>query len=308
MTDAGRLKEQAARASLAVAGFLVLLKLVATLASGSAAVLSSLVNSMADIAASGVTWLAVRIAHQPPDRRHRFGHGKAESLAALGLAALVSGSALFVVLEAARRFFEPEPLRAGTLALLVMAASILATAGLVAFQGYVIRRTGSQAIAADRLHYLTDFLSNAAVLGSLVAVERWGLLWADPLVAVAVAGSLLIASWRIGRRSVDTLMDHELPSAERARIEAIVRAHPEVENLHDLRTREAAGVRFIEFHIELDGSMTLRAAHQVTEAIERELRAAFPEAEIIIHQEPVGVEDARLDHRIAARTRSVRSA
>ncbi len=296
-----RLKRWAASASLAAAAFLVLLKLVAALASGSAAILSSLVDSLADVAASAITWLAVRVAQQPPDRRHRFGHGKAESLAALGLAALVAGSALFVLLEAVPRFFDPRPLSATGLAIAVMASAILVTAALVAFQSYVIRRTHSQAIAADRLHYASDFLSNAAVLAALVLVERFELLWFDPLVAVLVVGALLVASFRIARRSIDTLMDHELPAAERARIEAIVRAHPEVVSLHDLRTREAAGVRFIEFHIELDGSMTLRDAHRVTEVLERELLAAFPEAEIIIHQEPAGLEDARLDHRIAAR-------
>jgi ferrous-iron efflux pump FieF len=296
-----RLKRLAAIASLAVAACLTLLKLVAAVATGSAAILSSLVDSMADIAASAVTWLAVRVAQQPPDRRHRFGHGKAESLSALGLAALVTGSALFVLVEAARRLWDPQPLRATGLAVVVMAVSLLATAALVVFQQHVVRRTASQAIAADRLHYASDFLSNIAVLVSLLLVDRLGLLWLDPLVAVAVAAWLLKASWTIGRRSVDTLMDHELPTVDRARIEAIVRAHPEVASFHDLRTREAGGVRFIEFHIELDAEMTVRAAHRVTDALEHELREAFPDAEIIIHQEPAGLEDDRLDHRIHER-------
>ncbi|MCX8100497.1 MAG: cation diffusion facilitator family transporter [Geminicoccaceae bacterium] len=297
-SESDRLKRMATIASLAVAISLTLAKLVAAIASGSAAVLSSLVDSMADIAASAVTYLAVRIAQQPPDRRHRFGHGKAESLSALGLAALVTGSALFVLVEAARRLWDPQPLRAGWLAVAVMLLSILATAGLVLFQRYVIRRTHSQAIAADRLHYASDFLSNLAVLASLLLVERLGLLWLDPVVAVLVAGWLLKASWTIGRRAVDTLMDHELPAVDRARIEAIVRAHPEVASFHDLRTREAGGVRFLEFHIELDGEMTVRAAHRVTDALEHELKAAFPDSEIIIHQEPAGLVDERLDHRI----------
>lgn len=298
--DPDALKRVAATASLVVAIALTLAKLVAAVASGSAAILSSLVDSMADIAASAVTWLAVRIAQQPPDRRHRFGHGKAESLSALGLAALVTGSAIFVLVEAARRLLDPRPLQATGLAVTVMVVSILATAGLVAFQREVIRRTRSEAIAADRLHYASDFLSNVAVLVSLLLVERLGLFWLDPLVAVLVAAWLVKASWTIGRRSIDTLMDHELPTVDRARIEAIVRAHPEVVGFHDLRTREAGGVRFIEFHIELDGEMTVREAHHVTDALEHELRAAFPEAEIIIHQEPAGLEDARLDHRIRA--------
>jgi len=284
-----------------VAVLLTILKLVVAVVSGSAALLSSAVDSLADIAASAVTWLSVRIAQQPPDRRHRFGHGKAESLSALAQAAIVAGSALFVLVEAAARLLDPEPLAHRGLAVLVMLVAIAVTLLLLAFQTWVVRVTGSEAIAADALHYRSDLSSNLAVIGSLVLVDRLGLLWVDPLAAVAIAGWLLRGAFRIGRTAVHTLMDHELPAPQRERILAIVRAHPEVVSLHDLRTREAAGTTFIEFHVELDGEMTLRAAHRITEAVEEKLRAAFPDAEIIIHQEPAGLEDARLDHRIQAR-------
>lgn len=299
--DPDRLKRIAAAASVAVAVLLTGLKLVVAVVSGSAALLSSAVDSLADIAASAITWLSVRIAQQPPDRRHRFGHGKAESLSALAQAAIVSGSALFVLVEAAGRLVDPPPLAHGGLAILAMLVAIGVTLALLAFQGWVVRVTGSQAIAADALHYRSDLLTNLAVVGSLLLVERAGLAWLDPLVAAGVASWLLWGAFRIGRSAVHTLMDHELEAAQRERIAAIVRAHPEVVSLHDLRTREAAGTVFIEFHIELDGDMTVRAAHLVTDALEDELRAAFPDAEIIIHQEPAGLEDARLDHRIQAR-------
>lgn len=295
-----RLRRLASTASLAVAVLLAGLKLVAALLTGSVAILSSLVDSVADIGASAITFFSVRVAQQPPDRRHRYGHGKAESLSALAQAALVGGSALFVLVEALRRLIEPEPLRAGLWGLATMAFALLATLLLVLFQGRVVRLTGSQAIAADRLHYQSDFLSGAAVVGSLVLSDRLGLWWVDPLFGVGIALYLLRSAWRIGREAVHVLMDHELPAADRARIEAVVTGHPMVESLHDLRTREAGGTSFIEFHIEIDGEMSVRAAHRVTDTLEEKLARAFPDSEIIIHQEPAGLDDVRLDHRIAA--------
>ncbi len=304
--DADRLKRLVATTSVVVAVALTALKLAVAALSGSAGVLASAVDSLSDVVASGITWFSVRIAQQPPDRRHRYGHGKAESLSALAQAAIVTGSAAFVLVDAAGRLVAPRAAIDTRLALLTMLVAIVVTAGLLAFQSWVVRRTGSQAIAADALHYKSDLATNLAVIVSLLLVEHTGLQWADPLAGAAVAAWLLYGAFSIGRMAVNTLMDHELPSAQRERIAAIVRAHPEVVSLHDLRTREAAGIPFIEFHIELDGDMTVREAHVVTDALEAELRSAFPDAEIIIHQEPAGLEDDRLDHRIQARAGSHR--
>lgn len=298
--DPSALRRIAANASLATAVLLAGLKLVAALLTGSVAILSSLVDSLADIAASAITFVSIRVAMAPPDRRHRYGHGKAESLSALAQAALVGGSGVFVLVQAAERLLTPAPLEAGLVGLVVMLAAIVITFGLVAFQRAVVRRTGSQAIDADSLHYQSDLLTNLAVIVSLGLSSFLDLHWLDPAIGGLIAAYLLKSALQIGKAAVQTLMDHELPKEERKRIEAIVAAHPEVHGLHDLRTREAAGTKFIEFHIELDGNMTVREAHHVTDALEAELAHAFPDAEIMIHQEPVGIEDARLDHRLAA--------
>lgn len=295
----GRLPRLAAGLGLSLAVSLVVLKLAAALVSDSLAILSSLIDSMADIFGSGITFLAVRISQQPPDRSHRFGHGKVESLSALGQACIVSASAVFILIDGIGRLGAPPPLDIGVFPIAVMGFAILATAALVTFQSHVVRRTDSQAIAADRLHFTADLATNAAVLLSLAAAVILDVRWLDPVVALLIALYLLYHAFRIGRRAIDVLMDRELPQHERARIEAIVRAHPEVHDLHDLRTRRAAGTIFIELHAELDGGMTLRQAHHITDAIERELGQAFDNAEVIIHQEPAGLEDDRLDHRIA---------
>ncbi len=181
-----------------------------------------------------------------------------------------------------------------------MVFATLVTMGLVLFQRHVVRRTGSQAIGADRLHYLSDLFTNLGVIVSLLASRWLDALWIDPLVGAAIALYLLKSAFSIVAGAIATLMDHELPAADRERIAAVIRGHAEVHDLHDLRTREASGTRFIECHIELDGAMTVRAAHDVTDALEDELGRLFADAEIIIHQEPAGLEDARLDDRIRA--------
>lgn len=299
-TDPDTLRRRAAAASLGLAAVLAALKLGAAVATGSLAILSSLIDSLADIVASGITFVSVRISQQPPDRAHRFGHGKAESLSALAQAAVVAGSAVFVLIDAARRFGTPEPIASTGLGVAVMAAATAATLLLVVFQRHVVRVTGSQAIGADSLHYRADLLTNLSVVASLLVVQRTGLGWIDPAVGTAIALYLAWHALQIVRGAVAVLMDEELPPDVRAKIVAIVLAHPEVRGLHDLRTRAAGSTRFVELHVELDGEMTVRAAHEVTDAIERELFEAFPEAEVILHQEPAGLEDNRLDHRIAA--------
>lgn len=299
-SEAAALRGRAAVASLTLAILLAVLKLVAAIATGSLAILSSLIDSLADIVASAITFFAVRISRQPPDRSHRFGHGKAESLSALAQAAAVAGSAVFVLVDAAHRFGTPEPLASTGLGVAVMAFATAATLVLVMFQRHVVKVTGSQAISADSLHYRADLLTNLSVVAALLLVQHTGLGWIDPVVGTTIALYLGWHALQIGRGAVAVLMDEELPPDVRARIKAIVLAHPEVRGVHDLRTRTAGDVRFIELHIELDGEMSVRAAHEVTDAIERELFEAFPDAEVILHQEPAGVEDARLDHRIAA--------
>ena len=296
-----RLLRLATTVSVSVASTLAVLKLAAWLVTGSAAILSSLLDSMVDVAASGILLISVRHALRPPDRSHRYGHGKAEPLGAIAQAAFVGGSALLLIFESAGRFITPAPIVEVPLGIAVMSISLVATVLLVVFQRSVARRTGSTAIEADRLNYVGDTATSLVVLAVLVIGQRPGWLWLDPAVAIGVALWLLVSAARIARRAVDHLMDRELPQEDRVRIAAIVRADPEVAGLHDLRTRSAGGTRFIELHVEMDGSLTLWQAHTVCDRLEAALSAAFPDAEVILHQEPAGLDDERLDHRIYKR-------
>lgn len=285
-----RLLRLATRAAVATACLLIAMKFGAWLATGAVSLLSTLMDSVLDAMASIVNLLAVRHALQPADREHRFGHGKAEPLAALAQAAFVAGAALLVVIEAGRRFAQPQPVENAPIGIAVVLVSIILTLALVAFQRYVIRRTRSVAITADSLHYAGDLLLNAAVIVSLVLsmLVEWPLV--DPLFGAAIAAWILFSAWRIARVSLDMLMDREMPDEDRARIRSIALAHPEVHNVHDLRTRSSGPHQFIQMHIEMDPQMTLLHAHAISDTVEAEIHAAFPQAEIIIHQDPEGVE------------------
>ncbi len=296
--DHARLQRLAATASLAVAVLLTLLKLAAAMLTGSLALLSSMADSLTDIIASSVTYFSVRISQHPPDLGHRFGHGKAEALSALAQSAIVMGAAILILAEAVHRLLAPRPIQAPGFGILVMLVSMIVTLLLLAFQKRVIRLTGSQAIEADAMHYRADLLTTLVILVALSVGGRAGWAWLDPVAAVVVAGYIAWNGLRIGIHAVDTLMDHELPAEIRARIAAIVHSHPEVRGMHDLRTRRSGRTLFIEMHVELDPQLTVARAHDIADALESRIRREFPDAEVLLHQEPAGIEDARLDHRL----------
>lgn len=288
--DAARLMKLATLASVAVALILIVAKTAAWWLTDSVAILSTLVDSLLDAAASILTLFAVHHAVQPADAEHRFGHGKAEALASLGQAAFVAGSGVLLLAEAVRRFFAPKPIGQEYLGMGVMVFAIVLTLVLVVIQKKVVRRTGSLAVRGDSLHYVGDVLINGSVIVALGINLLWGWRHADSLFAIAIVGYLLWNAWQIGRQALDELMDRELADGERERIIAIARAHPEARAVHDLRTRRAGLLTFIQFHLELDPAMKLVRAHEISDAIEAELHAAFPNAEIIIHQDPAGYE------------------
>ena len=290
MTSHGDLMRGAAWTAVAVAGILVMLKAGAYVVTGSVAMLASLADSGLDLVGSTINLVAVGHSLTPADREHRFGHGKAEPLAGLAQGAFICASALFLVVESISRLITPRPISHELVGLGVMGLSIAAVFALVVIQRFVVRRTGSIAIAADSLHYIGDLLTNGGVIVGIVLATQFGWLRADPVMGLIIAGILSISAWQVFRQSYDQLMDHELPEDERARIKQIVMGHGDVVSLHDLRTRSAGISTFIQMHIELDPALSLTRAHEVSDAVEADLHAAYPHAEVIIHQDPAGVE------------------
>jgi ferrous-iron efflux pump FieF len=301
--DPKRLNHLAALASVGVAAVLIGAKLVIWIATGSVAILGSLVDSGMDALASMVTFLSIRHAAQPPDRAHRYGHGKAEAIGAFAQAGFVLGSAFFLANEAVRRLLSPQPLEQSGLGVAVLVLASLLTAALLGFQRYVVRRTGSIAIRADSLHYRSDLLMNLAVIVVLVLTAATGSMLIDPAFGLALVVVLLISAVAVARRALDMLMDRELPAAQRAAIRTLALQHPSAHDVHDLRTRRAGSDVFIELHLELDGQLSLEQAHAITHEVEARIRAAFPSADITVHQEPAGLADERLDTQIAAARR-----
>ncbi len=301
--QADRLRRQATYASVAVALLLIAVKFAAWLETGSVALLSSVIDSLLDAAASIVNLLAVRHAMAPADREHRFGHGKAEPLAVLGQSAFITGSALLLLAEAARRLIRPAPVTNPRAGIAVMVFSIVVTVALVLYQRHVVRRTGSIAITADELHYRGDVILNGSVIAALVLSGLFGLRILDPLFGASIGIWIIWSAVRLARLSLIQLMDQELPDDEREKIREIAQSHPEVAAAHDLRTRVAGPTAFIQLHIEMDGEMSLIRAHEISDEVEASLRSAYPNAEIIIHQDPEGVEEPRANfpRRVAAR-------
>jgi ferrous-iron efflux pump FieF len=301
--SANRLRRLATYASVGVAAVLIAAKFAAWLETGSVALLSSLVDSLLDAVASLVNLFAVRHAISPADREHRFGHGKAEPLAVLGQSAFIIGSAMLLFAEAIRRLMWPVPVENPPAGIAVMLFSIALAVGLVLYQRHVVRRTGSIAVSADELHYRSDVVLNFGVIAALVLSSTLALPLLDPLLGAAIGIWIVYSAVRLVRLSLFQLMDHELDDDEREKIRAIAQTHPEVVAAHDLRTRVAGPTAFIQIHIEMDGSLSLVRAHEISDEVEAKLRAAYPNAEIMIHQDPEGIEEPRANfpRRVAAR-------
>ena len=289
-----RLMRAATIASMSVALALIGAKTAAWLITESVSMLSSLVDSSLDFLASLVTFLAVRQALTPADADHRFGHGKAEALAGLTQAGFIAASGGGLLLTVSDRLLHPHEVRHEAVGVAVSLLAIVLTLALVAFQNYVVKRTGSIAIGADKAHYKTDLVSNVAVGIALFLAGRFNQPMIDAGMAALVALYLIHGAWGVGRSSLDVLMDRELPDADRLRIVDIARRHPEVQDIHDLRTRSSGLTKFIQLHIELDPTLTLTQAHEIGDQVEADIQAGFPDAEIILHVDPFGVEERRV--------------
>lgn len=272
-------------ASVFVAICLSLAKFAAWTMTGSIAMFSSLVDSFLDILVSAGTLLAVKHALKPADKEHRFGHGKAEPLAGLAQAAFISGLAFFLIVESASRFLNPHTVVNVEFGVYVMIFGIVISLVLVFFQNHVAAKTNSVAIKADALHLRGDILINISVLISLLLGKFFALNFVDPLFAFGIAGYMLFNASRIGKDSLDILMDKEFSDEKRLKIKEIALNHTEVKGAHDLRTRSSGLDSFIQLHLEMDRDMKLSEAHQVSDEVADKIRNEFPNADIIIHED-----------------------
>ncbi len=283
-----RLVTMAAWTATLVATVLLVVKVMAWWKTGSVSMLASLVDSLLDIGASFVNLLVIRYALQPADREHSFGHGKAESLAALAQSMFISGSAVFLILNGVDRFFRPHELNTPELGIYVSVFSIIVTLGLVMFQKHVVRLTKSPAIAADSLHYQSDLYMNAAIVVAL-GLSYFGVGQADAVFAFGIGVFIFINAIKMAYEAVQVLLDRALPNEEIEQIRQQCLAVRNVLGVHQIRTRIAGPIRFIQLHLELDDRMPLIEAHSVSDEVERNILSVFPNADVLIHQDPYTV-------------------
>jgi len=291
--DGHALNRSAAYASIGMASLLVGIKGWAALSTGSTAMLGSLADTVLDLVSSVATLAGVWIAGQPDDDNHRFGHGKAEALSAMFQVVLIAISALSLGGHAIAQLFAGERVSAPGDGIAVSAVAIVGTLALLGWQRHVIKRTRSIAISTDHMHYQADLLVNLAVIAALMLDKYAGFTRADPLFGLGIAVWLGWGAWGASQNAVEQLMDREWPDDKKQRFIEVVARHPELRGLHDLRTRTSGNRDFVQFHVWVDGNMSVTAAHRVMDEIEAKLHAVFPDLEILIHPDPEGHVDER---------------
>jgi ferrous-iron efflux pump FieF len=286
--DYEKLVTLAAWSATIVATVLLIVKIAAWWITGSVSLLASLIDSLLDIAASSVNLIVLKYALQPADKEHTFGHGKAESLAALAQAMFISGSACFLILNGVDRFFRPHELNQPQIGIYVSLFAIVVTFGLVHFQKYVVKKTGSQAIAADSLHYQSDLYMNVAILVAL-GLSMVGLGQADSVFAIGIGVFILVSAFKMVSSAIQSLLDRQLPESELIEIRRVATSVAGVHGIHQLRTRMSGPTRFIQLHLELDDQLPLIEAHKIADNVEQRLERHFEGSDVMIHQDPVSI-------------------
>jgi ferrous-iron efflux pump FieF len=290
-TERGTLTTRAALASIAMAIILIALKSYAALQTSSMAMLGSLADSALDLVASLIVLLGVRIAAAPADHEHRFGHGKAEALAALVQVIIITLSAIFIGFRAVQRLINGAQTADAELGIGVSVVAMVLTVALISYQRHVVRRTGSLAIGTDRLHYSSDLLLNGSVIVALGLDQYAGWTGADAVFGLLIALWLAWGAWRASSHALDQLMDREWPDELRARFLSAAKEYPELAGLHDFRTRSSGTHYFAQFHVWVPPEWTVQEAHDRLDRVEEQLQQRFPDTEILIHIDPEGQTD-----------------
>ena len=287
------LVKSASVASLLVASTLIVLKYYAWVSTSSVSLLGSLADSLIDFLASVFVLIAITYSFFPADEKHRFGYGKSEGLVAFIQSLLIGVSGIYVFIEAIQRLIYPSQINKPIVAIWVMIVSIALTIALIMYQKYVVEKSKSMAIESDQYHYLTDTFINLSVLFSVVISGWTRFIFIDAVVGLLISGVVLYNAFSLLKKSFKILLDQEIESSHRDQIKKIALQHPKVLGFHDLRTRDTGRNYIIQFHLELDPEMTLLESHTITDEVTDNVLKKYPDSEIIIHTDPLGIDELR---------------
>jgi len=288
--DENALKSATARLSIYAAAFLIALKTGTGWLTGSISVWASLLDSVMDIFASSLNYLAVRIASRPADQDHLYGHGKVESLAGLFQAVMIGLSGAFLIREAIHRIRVPHPTQSELIGIASMVIAVVVSVALVIRLRRVAHATDSPALSADAVHYATDIYINLGVLAALVVTVFTGWRLVDPLVSIAIAIYILWSAVHVAYESINVLMDRKLPEDVDELVAVVVRRYEAqgVLGFHDLRTRRSGSHRFVDLHLEVQRDKKFEEAHDLTVQVIRAIEAELPRTRVQIHTDPAG--------------------
>ena len=287
------LVKSASIASLLVASTLIVLKYYGWTTTSSISLLGSLADSLIDFLASVFVFIAITYSFLPADEKHRFGYGKSEGLVAFMQSLLIGISGIYVFIEAIKRLVYPSQINKPIIAIWVIIVSIVLTLALIMYQKYVVEKSKSMAIESDQYHYLTDTFINLSVLFSVVISGWTRFIFIDAVVGLLISGVVLYNAFILLKKSFKILLDQEIQSSDRDQIKKIAIQHPKVLGFHDLRTRDTGRNYIIQFHLELDPKMSLLESHSITDEVTDDVLARYPNSEIIIHTDPLGIDELR---------------
>ncbi len=285
-----RLVVMASLSSIMMALLLVIAKMLVWFFSNSITILASMTDSMMDLVTSVINYIAVRFAIKPPDEDHNYGHAKIEALAGLAQCAFISASAIFLLVSSINRYFNPVQLTNIDLGIYVTVLSLILTLFVVVFQTYVIKKTDSQIIAADRLHCQSDLYSNLAIIVSLLICSS-GYEIADVIFALLITVYIAHGVYGIGVRSLNVLLDKKISNHLINDITSIMLATPGVLGLHEMRTRRVGNYIYIQVHMCIDRNISLEEAHAIASTAQKAVLCKYSQADILIHMDPVNKTD-----------------
>ena len=292
--NTGSLVRSASIASLLIASTLIVLKFYGWTATNSVSLLGSLADSLIDFLASIFVFIAITYSFLPADAKHRFGYDKSEGLAAFIQSLLIGISGIYVCFEAITRLLNPsQQINQPNIAIWIILVSIALTLALIMYQKYVVNKSQSMAIESDQYHYITDTFINLSVLFSIVITGWTRFIFMDAVVGLLISGVVLYTAFTLLKKSFKILLDQEIQSSYRNQIREIALQHPQVLGFHDLRTRDTGRKYIIQFHLELDPNMSLLDSHKITDEVTDNVLDAYPNSELIIHTDPLGIDEIR---------------